>query len=330
MLLKKLKRIFIFYIIFIMKRTYLLPFLALLGAIFGLYTVYWSQKVIKTPPILFPPLTSPYPHRIAASGIVEASSQNISIGTPFNEIIHKIYVTEGDFVKKGDRLFELDLRNLQANLETAKQNLILAKVNLEDKEKQFSFYERLKDPKSVSEQIQTSARFAYLEAKQNFKLAQAQVKEIEVNIERSIILAPIDGKILQVNIHVGEIAPIIPFISSQSTWRTAANGSLILMGAVNPLQIRIDIDEDDAWRFENGSKATAFVRGNRNMNFPIKYFRTEPYIVPKSSFTGVTAERVDTRVLQVLYQFEQEDLPIFTGQVMDVFIEAKPIEDFFK
>ncbi len=313
-----------------MIRKYLLPILALIGALFGLYVVHWSQAQVPTPPILFPPATSPFPSAIAAAGIIEASSQNISIGTPFNEVIKKVYVVENDYVKVNDPLFELDLRALEAELETAKRNVSLAEMTLEDKKTQFSFYERLQNSKAVSEQNHQLAYFAFKEAEESLRVAKASLKEIEVNIERSIIRAPVDGQILQVNCHVGEIAPIIPFISSQSTWQTAANGTLILMGTVSPLQMRIDVDEDDAWRFRPGAKAVAFVRGNRNISFPMTYFRTEPYIIPKSSFTGETVERVDTRVLQVLYQFERKDLPIYAGQILDVFIESEPIESLLK
>jgi HlyD family secretion protein len=55
----------------------------------------------------------------------------------------------------------------------------------------------------------------------------------------------------------------------------------------------------------------------------MKFVRLEPYIIPKRSFTGDTIERVDTRVLQVLYEFEKGDLPIYPGQVLDIFIEAE-------
>ncbi|MFI5344536.1 MAG: efflux RND transporter periplasmic adaptor subunit, partial [Chlamydiales bacterium] len=309
---------------------YLLPLLAIVGALFGLAIVYWSQKTMPVPPIAFPPATSPYPHSIAGAGIIEASSQNISIGTPFNEVIWTIFVIEGDHVKKGDLLIQLDLRNFEAQLETAQANLNLAQVNLEDKSIQYSFYQRLRDKKAVSEQIYQEYHYAMLEAEKNVRIAEAEVNEVQTNIQRSIIRAPVDGEILQVNCHIGEIAPVVPFISAQSTWLTAANGTLILMGTVSPLQVRIDIDEDDAWRYENGSPATAFVRGNRNINFPLTYFRTEPYIIPKTSFTGETVERVDTRVLQVLYQFERMDLPIYPGQILDIFIESKPIENLAK
>lgn len=313
-----------------MFQKYFLPLLALIGAIFGLFIVHWSQKSVPPLPIAFPPAISPYQHSIAGAGIIESSSQNISIGTPFNEIITKIYVVEGDNVKAGDLLFHLDLRNFESQLETAKASLHLAIVDYEDKKKQYSFYERLKDKRAVSEQVLQQAYYAMLEAEANVKVAEGNVKEVETNIERSIVRAPIDGEILQVNCHVGEIAPIIPFTSAQSTWLTAANGSMILMGCVAPLQVRIDIDEDDAWRYEAGAKATGFVRGNRNIHFPLSYVRTEPYIIPKTSFTGETVERVDTRVLQVLYQFEKNGLPVFPGQILDIFIESKPFESTMK
>ena len=308
-----------------MARKYFLPLLALAGAIFGLLIVFWSQKTVPAPPVAFPPATSPYPHAIAGAGIIEASSQNISIGTPFNEVITKIYVVEGDRVKAGTPLFELDLRIFQAVLETAEAALKLALADFEDKKKQFSFYQRLQDKKAVSEQIYQQAYYAMLEAEENVKVAEGNVKQAETNIQRSIIKAPIDGQILQVNCHIGEIAPVVPFISAQSTWLTAANGTLILMGSVNPLQVRIDIDEDDAWRYDKGSPAMAFVRGNRNIKFPLAFLRIEPYIIPKSSFTGDVVERVDTRVLQVLYQFDKGNLPVYPGQILDIFIETKPI-----
>ena len=66
-------------------------------------------------------------------------------------------------------------------------------------------------------------------------------------------------------------------------------------------------------------------RGNRALETPIHFARFEPYVVPKRSLTGDTTERVDTRVLQVLYQFHPGDLPVYVGQQMDVFIEAPPI-----
>jgi hypothetical protein len=40
------------------------------------------------------------------------------------------------------------------------------------------------------------------------------------------------------------------------------------------------------------------------------------------SLTGDTTERVDTRVLQVVYSFDRGNLPIYVGQQMDIYIDA--------
>ncbi len=59
------------------------------------------------------------------------------------------------------------------------------------------------------------------------------------------------------------------------------------------------------------------------MRFPLTYFDTEPYVIPKQSLTGSNTERVDTRVLQVLYALPQHtSIPLYIGQQMDVYIEA--------
>jgi len=309
-----------------MFRKYILPGIAILGALIALLVVFWSQREVPTPPICFPPPTSPYEYAIAGSGIIEASGQNISIGTPFNEVVTNIYVVEGDFVKAGDLLFELDPRAFEPEVEVAGAQLRQSQAVLADKRTQFSFYERLYDSRAVSEQSYAASYYAVIEAEEAVRVAEANLYEAEMNFERSVIRSPIDGEILQVSIHVGEIALISPFTSTQALSRSIQYGNLIYMGTVNPLQVRIDIDEDDAWRFIAGSRATAFVRGNSTINFPLKFLRIEPYIIPKSSFTGDTTERVDTRVLQVLYNFEKNDLPVYTGQVLDIYIESGPIQ----
>lgn len=65
--------------------------------------------------------------------------------------------------------------------------------------------------------------------------------------------------------------------------------------------MRVDIDENDAWRFRPGAPALAYVRGNPDLKTPLRFERFEPYVIPKQSLTGDTTERVDTRVLQVIY-----------------------------
>ena len=64
------------------------------------------------------------------------------------------------------------------------------------------------------------------------------------------------------------------------------------------------------------------MRGNPAISVALSFVRFEPYVLPKRSLTGDTAERVDTRVLQAIYAFAPSDFPAFVGQQVDVFIKA--------
>lgn len=306
-----------------MIRKFFLPVIAVIGAIVALLVVFWSQKKAPTPSIPFPPASSPYAHSIAGEGIVEASSRNLSIGSPFSQVVTKVFVLEGDFVEPGDVLFKLDTRLFEAQAETARSEIRAMIVNVENQKTQFSFYQRLKDKRAVSQQQYEQSYYALKEAEERLNVAQSQLEEVEANIEMSYIRAPIHGEILQVNIHVGEVAPnVVPIASQGIIPYGSIQYPLMLMGRVEPLILRINIDEEDAWRYQKGAKATAYVRGNSTMHFPLQFVRIDPYIIPKASFTGQVIERIDTRVLQVLYRFEKEDFPVYAGQILDVYIEA--------
>ena len=91
-------------------------------------------------------------------------------------------------------------------------------------------------------------------AKAEVAAAEAQVKATETDIERLTIRALVPGQILQVNIRPGEFAPAGVL---QCAW--------MLLGNVDRLHVRVDIDENDAWRVRRDAPAVAFVRGNRDV-----------------------------------------------------------------
>jgi len=72
---------------------------------------------------------------------------------------------------------------------------------------------------------------------------------------------------------------------------------------------------------DEAGAAIGVFRGDINKTFPLKFARIEPFVLPKRSLTGDNTERVDTRVLQVLYEITSNADAIFIGQQMDVFIE---------
>ncbi|MCI0350392.1 MAG: HlyD family efflux transporter periplasmic adaptor subunit, partial [Acidobacteriales bacterium] len=140
--------------------------------------------------------------------------------------------------------------------------------------------------------------------------AEAQVKQTQTDLDRLTVCALVDGEVLQVNVRPGE------FVAAP------ASGALVVLGNVAQLHVRVDIDEYDIPRFVPAAAARATLKGQPKDFFPLKFVRIEPYVVPKRSLTGDNTERVDTRVLQVIYAIDASGQRLFVGQQLDVFIDA--------
>jgi len=347
-----------------MIRKYLFPILAVAGLAFALWMAKQSAKTVPPAKAVADPARSPFVDKISGSGIVEASTRNISIGSHVPGIVATVFVRVGQRVKSGDPLFALDDRKHKADLavkeaalQEAKSRLsklrqapraeelppALARVKeaeaiLEDMRQQLQIATKVKDPRAISLEDLNKRRFAVeaaearlIQARADLSLLQAgswkpdidvaganvasaesEVKAARVEIDRLTVRAPVDGEILQVNIRPGEFAP------SGVTLEP-----LILLGNLDVLHVRVDIDENDAWRYLPETPAVAYIRGNSQFKTDLKFEYVESYVVPKRSLTGDSTERVDTRVMQVVYSFERGKLPVYPGQIMDVYIDDR-------
>ena len=130
-------------------------------------------------------------------------------------------------------------------------------------------------------------------------ISKADLESAKIDLDRLTVRAPVDGQVMQLKVHLGEYAPT--GVLSQP---------LILLGGVEPMHVRVNVDENDAWRVRSSAQAIGFLRGNNQIKTPLHFVCFEPYVVPKVSLTGDSTERVDTRVLQIIYSFERGNLPI--------------------
>ncbi len=307
-----------------MKR-FILPVIGVLAALWAAYSVARTtpRRHTTIPPA--PPPVSDFRSTVAAVGLVEASSENIAIGTPLAGVVSKVFVSVGQSVKAGDPLFILDTRQLSADLAVRlgtlaarKSSVKVARARLDDLQRELDFAEGLTDKRAISAEETTHRRSAVETARAQLDEAQAQVlaaeaeaRSVETEIERSTVRAPFSGEVLQVKIHAGEYAPA-----------AVTATPLVLLGGSRPLHVRVDVDEHEAWRVKAEAPATAHVRGDARLKTPLRFVRFEPFVVPKKSLTGDSTERVDTRVLQIIYRVERDDLPLFVGQQLDVFIDG--------
>jgi RND family efflux transporter MFP subunit len=296
-------------------RKYLLPFLAIVGLIFAAWMVkQGSRPVAPAKPVADPPRVS-FERKISGAGIIEASTRNISIGSHVSGIVQRVHIRVAQKVKTGDPLFTLDDREKKADLGIREAKVTEEAANLKDLEAQLTIAENVKDQRAISQDDLNKRRFAVQVAEARLANARAEVEAARVGIDLLTVRSPIDGEVLQVNIRPGEFAP---------TGTVAV--PLILIGNLDRLHVRVDIDENDAWRFRPGAAAVAYVRGNPELKTDLRFEYIEKYVVPKRSLTGESTERVDTRVMQVVYSFDRRNLSVFPGQLMDVFIDAPGTE----
>ena len=62
------------------------------------------------------------------------------------------------------------------------------------------------------------------------------------------------------------------------------------------------------------------IRGT-NISIPLEYVRVQPYVSPKIQLSSQRTERVDVRVLPVLFRFKKpRDIDVYPGQLVDVYI----------
>jgi multidrug efflux pump subunit AcrA (membrane-fusion protein) len=354
-----------------MRHKWILPVLAVVGVVFGIFMVATTTKPSPKPKMVVEPARAPFASYVSGAGLIEASTENVKVGSPTGGLVTKVFVRIGDEVRKDQPLWQIDdgpkraelaryeaaLQSAEATLEKlrlgnrpeeiAKQEeqVNQASAQLADAQQQLKLRESAaaEDARAVSQDDLNQARntvklreaaLAYQRRQlQELKAgtwapeikvqeaevasARAQVEQTRADLDRLTVRSPLQGEVLQVKIHTGEYAP-----ASQT------DDALMMVGSRDVLSLRVDVDEQDAWRVETDQPAAAYPRGRSDVRIPLTFARLEPYVTPKKSLTGSSTERVDTRVLQVVYTFPQpKGLHLYVGQQMDVFIQAPPLPD---
>ena len=294
-----------------MFRKYILPLIALLGVALAVFIALRGHKtVLPAAPVSAAP-QPPYRSFVAGTGIIEANTENISVGTQIPGVVSKIYVHIGSQVKAGDPLFTIDDRAQRALVAVKTAAVQVAEAQLAHAKYELRLGEGLTEKRVLSLEDRETRRYNAQAAEAQLAQARAELESARTDLDRLTVRAPVDGQVMQLKTHLGEFAPTGVLYQS-----------LILLGGVQPMHVRVNVDENDAWRARATADAIGFLRGNNQIKTPLHFVCFEPYVVPKVSLTGDSTERVDTRVLQIIYSFERGNLPIYVGQQMDVYIDA--------
>ena len=289
-------------------RGWKLPFLALVAIGFAIFFVGTKPK----PPVkdITPPPQAENAQSVAGIGVVEPKSELISIGVELPGVVRKVFVKVGDQVKLGEPLFALDQREVDAQIKTLEAQLASAKVQAQDTAAQFAIVNGVKDKRAIARDDFNRRKFASELAISRIEEIEAQLAQARTTKDRQTIKAPVAGQVLEVEVRPGEFATA-----------GALATPLIRLGDVSTLHVRTEIDEQYARKITPEMTAKGFARGDTKDAVPLTFVRFEPYVRPKQNL-AVAGQRVDTRVLQVIYALPPEHTGIYVGQQMDVFVDV--------
>lgn len=231
----------------------------------------------------------------------------------------------------------------EAQVDNAKATLKNARDQQTKQERSYAI-----NPKSVSLDALDNARNAEAMAETNLKVVEKQyaltkagawIYDIQNQesqyaalskayaasaalLAKYTVRAPSDGVVLAVQASVGS------YVSSQGAYDSYTQGSnpLVVMGTPQDhLAVRAYIDEILVHRLGDPSKLAAemVIRGT-DKHVPLSFVRVQPYVSPKIELSDQRQERVDVRVLPVIFRFAKtEGLTLYPGQLVDVYIAAK-------
>ena len=164
--------------------------------------------------------------------------------TPLNQVDIKpqvsgniigIYFKDGQAVRRGQKLYEIDQQQYQAAVEQAKANVLVAKANLAKSQQDADRYLELAKQDAIAKQTLDHQLADLDAAKQQLQAAQANVASVQTNLKYTEIFSPFDGTIGISMVKVGTSVYPQTLLNSVST--------------DNPMAVDISIDQADIPQF---------------------------------------------------------------------------------
>jgi RND family efflux transporter MFP subunit len=173
---------------------------------------------------------------------------------------------EGDPIKKGDLLFEIDPRPFQAALDQAKGLLAQAEARFGKTELDVKRYAPLVKDKAISQEEYDDAVQANLESKAGVVSAKAQVEQAQLNLEFTRVTSPIDGIASIAKAQIGDLVG-------------PGTGELTTVSTVDPIKAYYNVTEQAYLNFTRRF-ATESDRYERLRQLEIELILTDGTVYP--------------------------------------------------
>ena len=174
-----------------------------------------------------------------ATGRVEAK-YSVDLVARVPGFLIKKYFKEGDFVKKGQLLFQIDPREYQIEVNNSLANVNQYSALLKNAQQELNRANALIKEDLISRSDVDQSLAARNQNKALYDAARQQLELARVNLGYTSIKSPIDGRIGKVNI-------------TEGNYVTATSGSLVNISSVNPVYVTFSLKSDDFVKLLRGS-----------------------------------------------------------------------------
>jgi HlyD family secretion protein len=297
---------------------------------------------------VFPEVAGPVTQVLVTEG------QQVTAGTPLLRIDASVQRANAEQLRFQSQaalqlLQELKAQPRKETLAIAKAQVDQAQANLgaarDQYDKRRASFEL--NPKSISKDVVDTAKDAVDQAQAGLGLANRQYELTRAGawhfdisnqeqqyqalkqayaaagalLDKFTLKAQADGVVMVINASAGS------YVSPQGaydTYTAAFNPVLVLSTPQEHLAVRCFVDEILIPKLPSAFHIVAQMQvEGSEVKIPLEFVRVQPFVSPKIELSNQRQERVDLRVLPVLFRFEKKDAPVYPGQLVDVFIGQK-------
>jgi RND family efflux transporter MFP subunit len=273
-----------------MKFTFRIFFSILAVVFISYFIVSVFVRSAAPPEVAEPPVLTESPARIY--GVVEPAGREVFVSPPVTKRVIKIYVKEGDMVKREQVFCSLEndiemaqLQLAQAKVESARRTLSLSQ---DDNRRKKNLYDT--NVEAESEYIKALLKMeldqsSLTVARREVELAKASLAQLELK-------SPIDGKVYKFDVRLGETL-------------SAGDNSRIIVGAPG-LWVRLFVESFWLERIKKGGQYKIFHSETNEYLGEGTVIHSAPYMGRRNFRTEDSQERFDTKFQEVVLSLESQ------------------------